>query len=162
MSLHSELVELAADIEVPEGFRADAKGDVIVVSPQRPEHWQIILDTCIRLHSPELRTTSDVKIPGTGENAKAPDVGVFPKEAELHASNALAFVEVVSPSSRETDYLDKSGIYADAGVPEYLIVDPDRESWTLNTEPADGNYQHTVTKPITTPVTIAGVQVEFE
>jgi hypothetical protein len=79
MSSHDQLVEIAAGMEVPEGFRADAQGDVIVVSPRRPEHWRIIsdIDFCIRLNAPSLLTTSDVKIAGTGEHDKAPDIGIF-------------------------------------------------------------------------------------
>ena len=163
MSLHDELVELAAGMDVPEGFRADAQGEVIIVSPQRPEHWRIIFDIafCIRLGAPNLRTTSDVKISGTGEHDKAPDVGIFYMNSELDASRALAFVEVVSQSSRETDYVDKTRIYASAGVPEYLIVDPERAVWTLNTTPTADGYRTTLTKPIETPVEIAGVQVEL-
>lgn len=34
MNLHRQLVETAAGMDVPEGFRADANGDVIVVYPQ--------------------------------------------------------------------------------------------------------------------------------
>ena len=163
MSPRSELVEVAASMEVPEGFRADAKGDVIVVSPQRPEHWRIILKIAagIEFNAPHLRTTSDVKIPGTGPNDKAPDIGIFPAEAELHSSNALTFVEVVSASSRETDYADKTEIYATAGVPEYLIVDPARDRWTLHTEPSGDGYSTTVTKPLNTPVDIAGQRFQL-
>lgn len=163
MSLHHQLVEVAAGMDVPEGFRADAKGDVIVVSPQRPEHWNIIQEIAfrVRLADATLATTSDVKIAGTGENDKAPDVAIFRKGEPLHAQNALAFFEVVSPSSIEADYIDKAHIYAEAGVPEYLIVDPARETWTLHTSPSDGEYQVTSTKPINTPVHVANIEFEL-
>jgi hypothetical protein len=86
----------------------------------------------------------------------------FYRNSELHASKALAFVEVVSDSSRETDYVDETRIYARAGVPEYLIIDPQRGVWTLNTHPTeDGGYHNAVTKPIGTPVDLAGVRVEL-
>ncbi|MGV9409630.1 Uma2 family endonuclease [Nocardia sp. NPDC003693] len=163
MSLHHQLVEVAAGMDVPEGFRADAKGDVIVVSPQRPEHWNLILEIAVRvrLADPTLLTTSNVKIARTGDNDKAPDVAIFRKDAELHARNALAFFEVVSPSSVEADYIDKTAIYAAAAVAEYLIVDPARETWTLLTNPVDGAYQVTTTKPIATPVRVAGIEFEL-
>ncbi|MET9485472.1 Uma2 family endonuclease [Nocardia sp. NPDC006630] len=163
MSLHHQLVEVAAGMDVPEGFRADAKGEVIVVSSQRPEHWNLILEIAfrVRLADSALITTSDVKIAGTGDNDKAPDVAIFRTGDVLHARNALAFFEVVSPSSIEADYIDKAGIYAAAGVAEYLIVDPAREMWTLHTGPADGAYQITNTKPINTPVHVAGIEFEL-
>ena len=40
-------------------------------------------------------------------------------------------VEVVSPSSRKTDYIVKTGKYALAGVREYWIVDPLKERTTI-------------------------------
>ncbi|MTJ62707.1 hypothetical protein GL305_17635 [Nocardia seriolae] len=154
MSVHHQLVETAAGMDVPEGFRADAKGEVIVVSPQRPEYWNIIQEIAfrVRLADAALTTTSDVKIAGTGENDKAPDVAIFRKGEPLHARNALAFFEVVSPSSIEAGYIDKSRLYAEAGVPEYLIVDPARETWTLHSNPTEGEYRVTSTKPMSTPV----------
>ncbi|MQY20348.1 Uma2 family endonuclease [Nocardia macrotermitis] len=163
MSLHNELVEIAAAMDVPEGFRADAKGDVIVVSPQRSAHWHAIFDIAfrIRVKAPGLRIESDVKVAGTGKNDKAPDISIFHINSELHASKALTFVEIVSNSSRETDYIDKPGICAAAGVPEYLIVDPEREVWTLHTEPTSVGYQTVVTEPISAPVEIAGVRVDL-
>ncbi|MEU1209439.1 Uma2 family endonuclease [Nocardia sp. NPDC005825] len=115
----------------------------------------------VRLADPTLATTSDVKIAGTGDNDKAPDVAIFRKGEPLHAQNALAFFEVVSPSSIEADHIDKARIYAEAGVPEYLIVDPARETWTLHTSPSDGEYQVTSTKPIITPVRVANIEFEL-
>lgn len=41
----------------------------------------------------------------------------------LRASELAVIVEVVSPSSRRTDYVTKRGEYADAGIPYYWIVD---------------------------------------
>ncbi len=36
-------------------------------------------------------------------------------------------IEVVSPSSRKMDYSTKNALYANAGVREYWIVDPEKE-----------------------------------
>lgn len=40
-------------------------------------------------------------------------------------------IEVVSPSSRKTDYSTKNALYSDAGVREYWIVDPLKERTTI-------------------------------
>ena len=37
-------------------------------------------------------------------------------------------IEIVSPSSRKTDYIKKNALYLDSGVKEYWIVDPMRKS----------------------------------
>ncbi|MBR4027572.1 MAG: Uma2 family endonuclease [Lachnospiraceae bacterium] len=40
-------------------------------------------------------------------------------------------IEIVSPSSRRIDYNIKNGKYAEAGVREYWIVDPQKERTTI-------------------------------
>ncbi len=40
-------------------------------------------------------------------------------------------IEIVSPSSRRMDYITKSNLYADAGVREYWIIDPDKKCTTV-------------------------------
>ncbi|GAA5145362.1 Uma2 family endonuclease [Pseudonocardia eucalypti] len=63
---------------------------------------------------------------------RRPDLIVFHAEARqrireqgglLRASDAVLVVEIVSPSSKRTDYHDKRGDYAEAGVPYYWVVD---------------------------------------
>ncbi len=49
-------------------------------------------------------------------------------------------VEVLSPSSRRRDRVPKMALYAEAGVPEYWIADPDSNDLTIYTL-ADGQYQ---------------------
>lgn len=49
-------------------------------------------------------------------------------------------IEVVSPSSRGTDRGDKFYEYERAGVPEYWLVDPDRESVEAYRLDGDGRY----------------------
>ena len=45
-------------------------------------------------------------------------------------------IEIVSPSSRKMDYFRKNALYAESGVLEYWIVDPERERSTIY------RYQH--------------------
>lgn len=40
-------------------------------------------------------------------------------------------IEIVSPSSRRMDYNTKNALYADAGVREYWIVDPEKRRTTV-------------------------------
>jgi Uma2 family endonuclease len=41
-------------------------------------------------------------------------------------------VEILSPSTRSRDLVKKAALYADHGVPEYWIVDPDSETVVVN------------------------------
>lgn len=64
-----------------------------------------------------------------------PDVTVIcdkSKITEKGINGAPDFIiEIVSPGSRRMDYTKKTALYADAGVREYWIVDPDKERTTL-------------------------------
>ncbi len=42
-------------------------------------------------------------------------------------------VEIISPSSRMMDRTRKAALYADSGVPEYWVVDPERREFQLLT-----------------------------
>ncbi|NUR96073.1 MAG: Uma2 family endonuclease, partial [Kribbellaceae bacterium] len=78
----------------------------------------------------------------TPERSLQPDVLVCsPDDTDpLHARKPLALaVEVLSPSSKMIDLLLKRGVYEQAGVRSYWILDPDKESITA-LELVDGAY----------------------
>lgn len=64
-----------------------------------------------------------------------PDVSVIcdkDKLTDKGCNGAPDFIiEIVSPSSRKMDYRTKMTLYADAGVREYWIVDPEKERTTV-------------------------------
>lgn len=64
-----------------------------------------------------------------------PDVAVIcdkSKVTDKGINGAPDFIaEIVSPSSRRMDYNTKNALYADAGVREYWIVDPDKKRTTV-------------------------------
>lgn len=75
-----------------------------------------------------------------------PDVAVYPRSPRTgsHPDNAVLVIEV-SDSSLRKDRGLKSEIYAEAGVPEYWIVDLVHGVVEVRTEPADGHYTRTMT-----------------
>lgn len=63
-----------------------------------------------------------------GKNRRTCDIGVFRQEPPLRVAthDATAFtavVEVISEESRVRDQVDKPREYAEAGIPEYWLVD---------------------------------------
>lgn len=78
----------------------------------------------------------------TSERSLQPDVLVCgPGDTNpRHAERPLLLaVEILSPSSRMLDLLLKRGVYEQAGVQSYWILDPDKESLTV-LELVDGAY----------------------
>ena len=53
------------------------------------------------------------------------------RRADTHWTGADLVLEVVSPDDPARDYVVKRGDYAEAGVPEYWIVDPRTETVTV-------------------------------
>ena len=68
----------------------------------------------------------------------APDIEVFTgKAGGKRTRRAIEgppdlIVEILSPTSRKRDLVNKAARYAENGVPEYWIVDPDRRAVVVN------------------------------
>lgn len=124
------------------------------MSPQRDNHWDIILDIVEQLRAkyPRQRLKSDVRIDYPGRlNGYASDV-VALKEGAVQDDKGrwryqdVEFVaEVISKDTAANDYGPKLETYAAAGVPVYLIVDPYTGEWHLHARPKGGEYRANLT-----------------
>ncbi|BCJ34386.1 hypothetical protein Athai_18890 [Actinocatenispora thailandica] len=77
------------------------------------------------------------------------DVAVFRREIDLYSAyfeptDIEVAVEVVWPSSRDDDYVDKPKLYAQLGIPEFWRVDQDANEvihvCRHRLDEADGSY----------------------
>ncbi|MEU8897419.1 Uma2 family endonuclease [Nocardia sp. NPDC048505] len=164
MVVHFEFLDQAYGLQAPDGYRIDVKGDEIVMSPQRPAHWRVIsdLDFQVRTQDQSVQRQSDVRMALPGwKHPPAPDFAVYPEGAALAAANALFVAEVVAESSREADFDTKRKIYASAGVPEYLVVDPESGTWSLFSDPVDDGYTKVQDGTRGDRVRIAGFTIEL-
>ncbi len=91
----------------------------------------------VRAHSP---------FAATEDSEPEPDVAVNPprRYADGHPQTAHLLVEVADSSLRK-DRGIKSEIYAEAGVPEYWIVDVARGVVEVRSAPVDGHYTQLTT-----------------
>ncbi len=82
-----------------------------------------------------------------------PDASALPLDqvrsdkSEINEALLPFVVEVVSPESEKRDYNTKPEHYALRGIPAYLIVDVLSGTWTLLTQPENGEYQCTQSGP---------------
>ncbi|MEE2036366.1 Uma2 family endonuclease [Nocardiopsis sp. CT-R113] len=149
------------ELDVPEGCRAEIiEGALILVTPPKPEHsqivWQVnkaltreILREGSRIGEAEVHQTVDVRVP-LRSGLYIPDLLVLPRpvleyDPENLAAEALLVVEVTSRSTADRDRGPKLWGYAHAGVPLYLLVDrwdPEtgRSEVTLFSGPENGRY----------------------
>jgi Uma2 family endonuclease len=92
-----------------------------------------------------------------------PDVAVVARQqiGDAHPQAAHLLVEV-SESSLRKDRRIKTGIYADAGVPEYWIIDVDGAAIEVYTDPAAGAYRtmrRVGRDAVLRPVDLPGVEI---
>jgi Uma2 family endonuclease len=123
------------------------RGVLVAMSPQGDAHARIsawfaqrlikALDMArfdVRSHSPFAATT---------DSMPEPDVSVARRTLRgNHPTRALLLIEVCGSSARK-DRSIKTEIYAEAGVPEYWIVDLDLRAVDVLTRPTSSGYART-------------------
>jgi len=138
-----------------DGMRYEViRGELFMSPAPRPLHQRVILRLSYLLNAFLLQHRSgevltapiDVLLPERLGDPVQPDLVVVTREhqeniGELNIQGAPDLVmEVLSPSNPEYDRTLKHEIYAEAGVPEYWIIDPYErmvEVFTLR----DGGYE---------------------
>lgn len=176
-----------AEVPPPAAMNLD---DFLHFAEQSERRWQLISGTpvvtppehnfnrtiaanlfarLLRVLEPDRRVLIDAGLvtqqcsPAT---ALSPDLvilrdGVSGHDRYASPDQVALVVEVLSPSTRDTDLGTKRREYARAGIPVYLVIDrhaPTGERFTLLTDPTDGNYQTAVTADEVT-LTIDGTDV---
>jgi Uma2 family endonuclease len=129
------------------------RGVLVTMSPQGNLHAWVTAELT-RLFVEQLaalglntRFTVRPQLPyaAADDSEPEPDLAVVPREpfGAPHPDRALLVVEVADSSLRK-DRDIKRGIYAEAGVPEYWIVDVAGAAVDVHTDPRDGAYRTTV------------------
>ncbi|GCD34888.1 hypothetical protein OEIGOIKO_02628 [Streptomyces chrestomyceticus JCM 4735] len=163
-----EMFDQLEQMPVPEGWKAEIVEGAVVMSPQRDNHWDIILGIVEQLRTkyPRKRIKSDVRFdfPG-GLNGFACDVVALRDGAEKDDKGRWRYqdvefvAEVISRGTSHNDYGPKLDAYAVAEVPVYLIVDPYSGRWHRYALPKDGKYQDYLTLDFGAPVDLTGTAV---
>jgi Uma2 family endonuclease len=143
-SLHLlTIAEYAALGETEHGYTELIEGRVLMSPSPVPDHNFAGQELGMQLRpylpdSIETVPDTDVDLELASANApgfsRRPDLLVVPREARkrvrteggmFRASEVLVVVEIVSPGSKRIDHVDKRRDYADAGIPNYWIIDID-------------------------------------
>ena len=115
-------------------------GDIVEMSPLKDAHI-VAVRRLTRWFTQAIDTARDVQVQlplALGESRPEPDLALVPR-ASKRATSASLIVEVAD-SSLQFDTTTKERLYAEAGVPEYWVVNiSDREIWVY-TEPRSAGY----------------------
>jgi Uma2 family endonuclease len=112
---------------------------------------------------------SPFKVRISEKKFREPDVTVLldssdPRRTQEYWAGADFVVEVVSPDDPRRDYEEKREAYAEAGIPEYWIIDPQTRTFTL-LRLVDGTYvERSVLREqgIATSDVVAGLAIDVQ
>ena len=134
------------DIEaLPEGERAELiDGEMFVMDTPLTVHQKILIELAfeIKLYIRENKGNCEILpapygiyIKNDKRNFVEPDISVICDMEKIDEKGCHGapdwIVEIVSPSSRKMDYERKTVLYREAGVREYWIVDPEKQTVTV-------------------------------
>jgi Uma2 family endonuclease len=119
-------------------------GTLVEMSPQDPAHAQAIEQLHAALSEAlgqRARIRTQAPFAASEDSEPEPDVLVFPKGdyTRSHPSSALLIVEVADSSIRK-DREVKARLYAEAGVPEYWVVNLIDRVVERHLSPREGRY----------------------
>jgi Uma2 family endonuclease len=125
------------------------RGVMVEMSPQSTPHADVSA-LLTQLLTRALPTTTQVRcqLPFAASEVSQPepDVAVYPARTFGHDHPDTAYVVIeVADSSLRKDRGVKCEIYADAGVPEYWVVDLVHATVEVRTEPVDGHHTRMTT-----------------
>jgi Uma2 family endonuclease len=125
------------------------RGILVEMSPQGAPHADvsaILTELLIRALPTTTQVRCHLPFAASDDSEPEPDVAVYPRRTfgKDHPDTAFVLIEVADSSLRK-DRGIKSEIYAEAGVPEYWVVDLVHGTVEVRTRPADGHYTRTVT-----------------
>jgi Uma2 family endonuclease len=126
------------------------RGQIVAMSPQGPPHSSAVR-RLNKLLTIALRNHADVQIQAplavADDSEPEPDVAVIePGDYRSeHPTSALLVIEVAD-SSLVKDRHDKALLYAEAGIPEYWIVNVVEQTVEVYLHPEAGTYRTVVTR----------------
>lgn len=157
------LLEGFLALDTPEGYRAEfIEGDIVVKPPPDGDH-----EGCISVVMRQVtrKSVTDMDVSGhkglklergsrCPKNHVIPDATWAPRERRLFRgaepwmpADGVAMVAEVTSLRADRDREVKRHCYALADIPLYLLVDRERGSVTLFSEPGHDDYQQIVTMP---------------
>jgi Uma2 family endonuclease len=128
------------------------RGVLVTMSPQGNDHASVTAEISHRLMeqlvalglNSRYMVRTQLPYAASDYSEPEPDIAVAPRAfpGTPHPDRAFLLVEV-SDSSLRKDRTIKTGIYAEAGVPEYWVVDVQGGAVEVYTTPQNGAYQTT-------------------
>ena len=146
MAMKGKKSYTVADIEaLPEGVRAELiDGEMFMMASPTLTHQELLVNLTVEISLYIRDRKGDCKvlpapfgvyIKNDDHHFVEPDISVICDKKKLDEKGCHGapdwVIEIVSPTSGRMDYVRKLSLYQTAGVREYWIVDPQRETVTV-------------------------------
>ncbi|MFE2278058.1 Uma2 family endonuclease [Streptomyces sp. NPDC059454] len=149
LGAHAEQLEGAWSVEI------GPSGPILAMMCPSKRHEGTVRRICKQLDEQLLATHPgyicangpEIEHPAIGR-MRRPDAVVIPEAVldeeglAVDATQALAAVEIVSPSNPNNDYGEKLTEYPAMGIPHYMIVDPRTGTIEVHSSPCGNHYSH--------------------
>ena len=152
-------------VNLPRGYRVEITEGKIIMTPQGEYRWNVILKAAPQIEQ-QLAAhgdiLSDVMIDfPSSQYGYAPDLAIVAPGAERNSRGRFewhsleAVIEVVSRSSRDNDFAKKFHLYAECGIPLYVVIDPEDGVCTVHRGPTrTGSYEDETKVPFGQDLTL--------
>ena len=113
------------------GQKCELVDGTLVMSPNpAPRHQRLLHRVVVALNAaapPELEVLMGINVQTGADRVLIPDLAVVDcpgfEQVMIGVEHLMLAVEIVSPTSRTHDRITKRQLYAEAGVPHYVVVD---------------------------------------
>jgi Uma2 family endonuclease len=142
------------------------RGQLVTVVPQGTRHGNVVAwlgrELTLALGR-DYMVRQQLPFAATDDSEPEPDIAVTRDQPDRrsHPSSALLVIEVAD-TSLDRDRDDKAPIYAEAGVPEYWIVDVKMATIEVRTHPVSGGYlraEQLGRGDVLRPTQLAGIEI---
>ncbi|GAA2225422.1 MULTISPECIES: Uma2 family endonuclease [Kitasatospora] len=138
-------------VNLPGGYRVEITDGKIIMTPRGMGQWKVIYKAARQIEDQLAGRgdfLSDVMVDFPSSlYGYAPDLAVVSPNAELNSRGRYewhdleAVLEVVSRSNQDNDFVKKFRLYAECGIPVYVVIDPSEAVCTVHTGPQrSGTY----------------------
>ncbi|MCC9308963.1 Uma2 family endonuclease [Kitasatospora sp. RB6PN24] len=137
-------------VDFPRGYKVEITDGKIIMTPQGETQMKVIFKAARQIEDQLVDggdILSDVMIDfPSSRYGYAPDLAIVAPGAEHNSRGRYewhdleAILEVVSPSSKDNDFVLKVALYAECAIPLYVVIDPATAICTVH-----GSPQHTGT-----------------
>ncbi|WP_367042061.1 Uma2 family endonuclease [Streptomyces sp. Je 1-332] len=152
-------------VNLPRGYRVEITAGKIIMMPRSEYQWKVVLSAAPQIaqqlasHGTAL---SDVMVDfPSSQYGYAPDLAIVAPGSERNSRGRFewhsleAVIEVVSRSSRDNDFAKKFHLYAECGIPVYVVIDLEDGVCTVHRGPTrTGSYEEETKVPFGQDLTL--------